>query len=271
MNQLSHLTKALRARAATLGELEPAVRDDAPDAVHQMRVAARTLRANLRTFGDVLPHGERRIGLVEELQWLGDALGPAREAEVLRAQVLDLLARTPSELVIGPVRERVEAVFELERESALGFVAEALDAPRYRRLLKDLDDYLESSKPDAPPDLSRLHKRVRKRMHAALPMPHGPERDVAMHDARKAVRRTRYAVEALGQPSKHIKALADVLGDEHDRVVAAAALTDLAAGAHQAGETAFTYGVLVGLVRCDSRDFDRRVRKAWRKAKPSLR
>jgi CHAD domain-containing protein len=268
---MSHLTKSLQAHAAKLAELEPAVRDDAPDAVHQMRVAARTLRVNLRTFEDVLPDGKRRIGLIEELGWLGDALGPAREAEVLQAQMLDLLKRTPSEFVIGPVRDRVEAVFGLERESALGLVTDALDATRYRRLLKDLSGYFSSVKPDSDPDLSRLHRRVRKRMRAALPMPHGADRDVAMHDARKAVRRSRYAAEALGLPSKRIKALADVLGDEHDRVVAASALTDLAAGAHQAGENAFTYGVLLGLVRCDSGDFDRRVKKAWRKAKPKLR
>lgn len=267
---MSHLTKSLRSQAATLADLEPAVRDDEHDAVHQMRVAARTLRANLRTFEDVLPGAGQRSALIEELGWFGDALGPAREAEVLRAQVLGLLKRTPPELVVGPVRERVEAVFALERESALGLVTDALDAQRYRRLLKDLSGYFTSLKADSDPDLSRLHRRVRTRMRAALPMPHGAERDTAMHEARKAARRARYAADALGRPTKPIKALQDVLGDEHDRVVAASALTDLAAGAHQAGENAFTYGVLLGLVRCDSRDFDRRLKKAWREAKPSL-
>ncbi|WP_194927699.1 CHAD domain-containing protein [Catenulispora pinisilvae] len=265
------LLTSLQAHATALGTLEPTVRDDAPDAVHQMRVAARTLRANLRTFADVLPGTKRRTALIGELGWLGDALGPAREAEVLSAQVLALLERTPPEYVLGPVRQRVQAVFELERESALGLVGEALDSPRYRRLLKDLDVYVASVKPDTDADLSRLHRRVRTRMRAALPMPHGTDRDLAMHEARKAARKARYAAEALGRPAKPIKALQDVLGDEHDRVVAASALSDLAAGAYQAGENAFTYGVLLGLVRCDSRDFDRRVDAAWRKVKPSLR
>ncbi|MEY9913633.1 CHAD domain-containing protein [Catenulispora sp. MAP12-49] len=266
------LLTSLRAQAGALATLEPDVRDDRHDAVHKMRVAARTLRANLRTFQDVLPGEKKRLALVEELGWLGDALGPAREAEVLAERVLDLLERTPPEYVQGPVRERVGAVFALERESALGLVTEALDSPRYRRLLKNLEAYFASAKPGKDPDLSHLHRRVRKRMRAALPMPHGAERDTAMHDARKAARRARYAADALGLPgAKPIKALQDVLGEEHDRVVAASALTDLAAGAHQAGENAFTYGVLIGLVRCDSRDFDKRVRKAWKAAKPSLK
>lgn len=265
------LLTSLQAQAAALATLEPDVRADAHDAVHQMRVSARTLRANLRTFEDVLPGGKRRLALVEELGWLGDALGPAREAEVLAAQVLGLLERTPPEYVLGPVRARVEAVFALERESAINLVTDALNSQRYRKLLKNLDAYFASMKPDKDPDLSHLHRRVRKRMRAAFPMPHGAERDVAMHDARKAARRARYAADALGLPTKPIKALQDVLGEEHDRVVAATALTELAAGAHQAGENTFTYGVLLGLVRCDSRDFDKQVRKAWKTAKPSLR
>ena len=269
-SHLSLLT-SLKTQAEKLSDLEPAVRDDAPDAVHQMRVAARTLRANLRTFQDVLPAGERRAALVEELGWLGEALGPAREAEVMAALVLNLLERTPQEYILGPVRTRVEAVFALERESALGLVAEAMDSSRYHSLLKSLNTYLASAKPSKDPDLSRVHKRVRKRMRTALHMPPGAERDTAMHDARKAARRARYAGDALGLPTKPIKALQDVLGDEHDRVVTASALADLAAGAHQAGENAFTYGVLLGLVRCDSRDFDRNVRKAWKAARPSLR
>lgn len=275
MSQRQHLTKSLQAQAATLAALEPQVRENAPDAVHQMRVTVRTMRANLRTFAHELPNPDKRTALVDELAWLGDALGPAREAEVLQAQVLDLLQRTPPNLVVGPVRERVEAVFALERESALALATDALDDPRYRRLLANLETYSRSLKSDPgkdpAPALARIHKKVRSRLRRARPMDPGPERDVAMHEVRKSTRRARYAADALGLPVKPIKALQDVLGEEHDRVVTAAALADLAAGAHLAGENAFTYGVLVGLVRCDSHDFDRDLRKAWRKAKPHLR
>ncbi len=261
------VVESLLAKAVDLAELEPAVRADEPDAVHQMRVAARTLRADLRTFAHVFPDSD---ALVEELAWLGDALGPAREAEVLSEQVLALLDRTPPELIHGSVRARVRQVFDLDRESSLALVAEALDSERYRQLLRALNSYLENVRPATKPDLSRLRRRVRRRMRAALRMPHGAERDVAMHAARKAVRQARYAAEALGHPSKPIKALQDVLGDEHDRVVTAAALIDLAAGAYQAGEDSFTYGVLLGQVRSDAKGFDKRVKRAWRAARPEL-
>jgi len=261
------LQTSLRAQADKLAALEPAVRADEPDAVHQMRVAARTLRANLRTFADVLPDSGT---LPEELGWLGDALGPAREAEVLTDQVLRLLERTPTDLVLGPVRQRVVQAFDLDHESALVVVADALDSERYRELLRTLETYLEATRPENKPDLSRLHRKMRRRMKAALLTPHGPERDIAMHEARKVTRRARYAAEALGHPSKPIKKLADVLGDEHDRVVTASALTDLAASAHIDGENAFTYGVMVGLVRCDSQGFEKEMRKAWRELRREL-
>ena len=45
----------LRIQAHTLRTLEPRVRADEYDAVHQMRVATRRLRAALRTFGQVIP------------------------------------------------------------------------------------------------------------------------------------------------------------------------------------------------------------------------
>ncbi|MFL6111651.1 MAG: CHAD domain-containing protein [Catenulispora sp.] len=261
------LRESLLAKAEDLAELEPAVRADEPDAVHQMRVAARTLRANLRTLAGVLPDSGT---LTDELAWLGDALGPAREAEVLAEQVLTLLERTPPDLVVGPVRTRVQQVFDLDRESALTVVAEALDSERYRELLRALKSYLETVRPGLAPDLKVLRRRVRRRMRAALPMPHGAERDIAMHEARKVLRRARYAAEALGRSAKPIKVLQDVLGDEHDRVVTAAALVDLAAGAYQAGEDSFTYGVLLGLVRCDSKGFDKQVKRAWRAVRGSL-
>lgn len=271
------LIASFQTQATTLATLGSAAREDAPDAVHKMRVTVRTLRANLRTFADDLPDSKKRTALVDELGWLGDALGPAREAEVLQAQVLDLLQRTPRDLIVGPVQERVEAVFALEHESALVLVSDALDDHRYRRLLKNLHAYSTSLKPSSVsistpnPALARLHHKVRSRIRKAFPMPPGADRDTAMHDARKSARRARYAAEALALPAKPIKALQDVLGEEHDRVVTAAALSDLAAGAHLAGEDSFTYGVLIGLVRCDSRDFDRHLRKAWKKAKPALR
>src|SRR5271168_3295702 len=96
----------LRIQAHTLKTLEPAVRADEFDSVHQMRVATRRLRAVLRTFGQVIPRTDSEH-LAAELQWLGRELGAARDAEVLAGHLRDSLRPTPPELLIGPVQARV--------------------------------------------------------------------------------------------------------------------------------------------------------------------
>src|SRR5271165_4897718 len=76
----------LRIHVEALTSLEPLVRADAPDAVHQMRVATRRLRAALRSFGTVIPRS-RSEQVTAELKWLGGLLGAARDGEVLPAHL----------------------------------------------------------------------------------------------------------------------------------------------------------------------------------------
>src|ERR1700749_21268 len=64
----------LKVQVATLRSLEPAVRADEFDSVHQMRVATRRLRATLRSFGPVIPRS-RTAKVAAELKWLGGLLG----------------------------------------------------------------------------------------------------------------------------------------------------------------------------------------------------
>src|SRR5580704_13288431 len=92
----------LRVHAARLKSLEPAVRADEFDAVHQMRVATRRLRAALRSFGSVIPRPETEP-VMAELRWLGTALGEARDDEVLSGHLQASLRSVPVELLIGPV------------------------------------------------------------------------------------------------------------------------------------------------------------------------
>ena len=76
----------LRLQADALQSLEPMVRADEFDAVHQMRVATRRLRATLRSFGQVIPRSDTER-LAGELKWLGGLLGAARDGEVLPAHL----------------------------------------------------------------------------------------------------------------------------------------------------------------------------------------
>ena len=97
-------------RRARLKALDTAVRREEPDAVHQMRVTTRRLRAGLRAFPLVLPEPATRR-LRDELRWLGRVLGDARDLEVLDQHFQTALDRLPTELVIGPAKARVTAHF----------------------------------------------------------------------------------------------------------------------------------------------------------------
>jgi CHAD domain-containing protein len=80
----------------------------------------------------------------------------------------------------------------------------------------------------------------------------GPPRDVALHQARKAAKRARYAGEvaapAIGRTAARftaqVKNLQSVLGAHQDSVIARQAERQLGIEAHLAGENAFTYGLL---------------------------
>ena len=185
----------LRLQAHALKSLEPMVRADEFDAVHQMRVATRRLRATLRSFGQVIPRSDTEQ-LVGELKWLGGLLGAARDGEVLSAHLQASVRTVPVELLIGPVQARVQGHFAPLRAAARAELLEALDSPRYARLLASLDHLTAGplSGPRAddpardvlPTAVRKAYRQADKRMRRArhtLPSPTG---DVALHEARKS-------------------------------------------------------------------------------------
>jgi CHAD domain-containing protein len=105
------------------------------------------------------------------------------------------------------------------------------------------------------------------------------ERDVALHESRKAAKRLRYTTEAavpvFGKPAKayrtRVKALQELLGEHQDSVVARPVLRELAVQAHLDGENGFTYGLLHGREAALAEQIERRFPDAWRKVgKPKL-
>src|SRR6266851_5652196 len=87
----------VRQQALAISRLDPLVRRDEPDAVHQMRVATRRARTVLQAFGEIVQR-ERTRPLCDELKWLAAMLGQARDAEVLLARLTGELAEIPAEL-----------------------------------------------------------------------------------------------------------------------------------------------------------------------------
>jgi CHAD domain-containing protein len=108
--------------------------------------------------------------------------------------------------------------------------------------------------------------RAGRRLHRALAaVPGAKDQDAAIHEARKAAKRARYAAEAavpaLGgiasRQAAWAKELQQLLGDHHDGVVARMVLLDLAGQARSAGEDTFTYGVMYQRQVCQAAEIER--------------
>ncbi|MFZ3570572.1 CHAD domain-containing protein [Streptomyces sp. BH097] len=284
-----HVLAHLRAQRDALVELDPAVRRDLPDSVHQMRVATRRIRSAFKTYKKVLdPAVTEPVG--EELKWLAGELGIDRDREVLTERITGRMDALPRTLLLGPVRGRLRIWAVARRHGSRRHTVAVLDGKRYLDLLRALDALLAEpplrGKPAGRPAAEVLakaalkdHARLATRIEHALSLPAGHDRDLAMHDARKAAKRARYAgetaVPVLGKQAKRFaRAMKDVqslLGDHQDSVVARETLRDLAIQAHAAGETAFTWGLLYGQEQAAAADRERELPGVWeRAAEPEL-
>ncbi|MFJ4556262.1 CHAD domain-containing protein [Streptomyces massasporeus] len=256
-----HVLAYVRTQRDAIVELDPAVRRDAEDSVHSMRVATRRMRSTFKSFGAILDRAVTDPVAVE-LKWLAGELGLDRDREVLTERLTAAVDEVPDGLVRGPVIERLHSWSSAEHGGARGRLLGVLDSRRYLALLDTLDALIAdppllkaAGKEPHKPIAKAVRKDFRKvsgLIGQAAELEPGTDRDVALHEARKKAKRTRYAAEAaepvLGKPAKtmvkSMKALQNLLGEHQDSVMARKALRELSAVAHAAGESAFTYGLL---------------------------
>jgi CHAD domain-containing protein len=288
---LAHLTAQVR----RLESNDPLVRADAPDAVHQMRVASRRLRSTLTTFRPLFDRALTEP-LRDQLQWLGTVLGAARDAEVIRDHLIALVTAEPPDLVLGPVRERIVTTLTDRYRAAHDGVLAELDSERYFALLDDLDRLVtdlpllasavdRAGKPDKAdklllPLVGKSWKTL-ERLHRTLEEQADPiRRDLALHDLRKAAKRARYAGEALtshygddaARWATAMEAVQEILGAHQDTVVIRDQLRLLATQAHAAGEDTFSYGRLHALEQARADSTAQQFTPIWeRAADPALR
>lgn len=275
-----HVLAYVRHQITAIIALDPAVRRGLPDAVHRMRVATRRLRSAFRTYRKIL---DRTVTgpVAEELKWLAAELGIDRDQEVLDERLRARLDGLPRTLVLGPVRGRLRIWSVARRTGSRRRTVAVLDGSRYLTLLGTLDALLAdppllpaAAKPPGkalPRAVHKDHRRLAHRIAHALELPPGPERDAALHEARKAAKRARYAAEAarpaLGKPArksaKRLKAVQGVLGDHQDSVVARDALRALAVQAQLSGEPSFTWGLLYGQEERTAAAGERELPGAW--------
>ncbi|MGS2587886.1 CYTH and CHAD domain-containing protein [Streptomyces hebeiensis] len=278
-----HVLAYLRAQADAIVAQDPAVRRDLPDAVHQLRVATRRMRSTFRTHRALLDRAATDP-VADELKWLAAELGVDRDHEVLDARLRARAGALPAPLLLGPVSARLQTWHAAGSAGSRERTLAVLDSPRYLALLTSIDTLLAdpplrpaaARKPGKalPKAILKAYGKLADRTEHALALPPGPERDAALHGARKAAKRARYAAEAarpaLGKPAKRfakrVKAVQTLLGEHQDSVVARDALRALAIKAHAAGESAFTWGLLYGQEQARAADSERELPGVWARA-----
>ncbi|OBK15411.1 CYTH and CHAD domain-containing protein [Mycobacterium asiaticum] len=225
-----------------------AVRADAEDSVHQLRVTTRKLRSLLKdsqeSFG--LADG---AWVLDELRELAGVLGVARDAEVLAERYERALTRLDPRLVRGPVSERLVNGAKRRYQVGLRRSLVAMRSKRYFRLLDALESLvteptvLAFGQQSQPVTIDAAYRKVRKATKAARD---APDDDEALHRIRKRAKRLRYTAAATGDErvAQEAKAIQVLLGDHQDSVVSREHLLAQAQAAHLAGEDTFTYGLL---------------------------
>jgi triphosphatase len=230
----------LRKHFAVFLANEPGTRlGDDIEALHDMRVAARRLRAAMQAFRPWLPLRAQRFR--EELGYLARSLGEVRDLDVfietLESWEHDDPEHREALLAIGTVLNE-------RRNAARGRMLTVLDRRRYDLFVERFAAFLRrGSLPNfaaglvpvrevAPGLLSKRYRTVRK-MGDAIGPASPPD---SYHALRIEGKKLRYALEfftpVYGQPAgdfaKRLAALQDVLGLHQDAYVAIDTLTDLA-------------------------------------------
>lgn len=260
------------------------VRRGEPDAVHQLRVASRRLRSALQAYRRMLDR-ERTDPLADDLREFARELAPARDAEVLHERISAGLRSLAPELMLGPAQAQVTRHFARVEAEARAAVLSALDGERFARLRTGLDELLEgppltsrAARPagkELPVEIARSARRLERAVRAATDATSPvPERDLAVHAARKAGKRLRYATE-VARPvagkqatafSKALKGFQTALGEHQDTVVAREALRELGALAHAAGENGFSFGLLHGRDAARAAQIEEELPTLWARA-----
>jgi CHAD domain-containing protein len=217
------------------------------EALHDMRVATRRMRAAFRTFDDYYDPKVMRP-LLKGLRQTGRMLGAVRDLDVFRA-------KTQAYLETLPESQRSSlgdflALLEERRETARQAMITYLNSARYRRFKECYGEFVETrgmgSLPVAPGEGEPRPYRVRYVVPVAIyqrlaavraydewvSTPHPPT--TQLHALRIACKRLRYTLEffdeVLGPAAqtlvKEVVAVQDHLGELQDAVVASGILRD---------------------------------------------
>lgn len=254
---------------------EPGTRlGDDIEALHDMRVAVRRLRAAMSLFKPVLP--PEILALREDLRWLAGSLGAVRDLDVQLvafagwSERLDNADAASLEPLLDEVRRR--------RNTAREQMLAALDSERFERFITWFTELLAlpidatnaRAALDVAPDLILRRQRRFARKAAKIRRNATPD---AVHAVRIEAKRMRYALEFF-RPlygkgvSAYIRRLVevqDLLGAHQDAIVAVDQLRELASLSNALpGPTLFVMGRMAERSVADARELRARFPTTYR-------
>nr|WP_315255457.1 CHAD domain-containing protein [uncultured Duganella sp.] len=233
------------------------------ETLHQMRVGVRRLRSALKLFEPAAPCPP---ALQEDVRWLGEQLGAARDWDVLLSSTLSRVAAYPD---VGNGMLEVQALALETAHARRREAVQALLSPRYTKLMLSMGLWMLQTAPLLDGSVQHFSRQTLQHLHKSLlrrALRMNQDDTASAHRTRIAAKRGRYALEffhSLYRPKgtrTYLKALAAVqeeLGQHNDLVVASRLLRELAEQhAQSAGAIQFVRGYLTAQQATQSADLD---------------
>jgi triphosphatase len=220
---------------------EPAMQSGDSEAVHQIRVALRRMRAAISLFADMLPDPQTQE-MKAEFKWIAGELAPARELDVFIKRVVNPVANGKPN---GPGVAILAEDLRTRRDHAFARAQAAIGSVRFRNLVLDAAAWIETGEWTHNND--ELGRALRERPIAAAAaevlrcyrkkiLKRGAQLDELdpqrRHKLRIQAKKLRYASEFFGsafpgkKSSRHrerfvagLEKLQDALGDLNDITV----------------------------------------------------
>lgn len=269
---------------------EPALTKRNAEALHQMRIAVRRLRAAISLFSDVV-NDDRVTSIKTELRWFARELGPARDLDAFLLEVLNPLKKHYQS---EPGLVSISKMFARQRLQGYRRAKDAVHSARFRILVLDTAEWVEAGpwsvshdplikirrempiETYAAEELSRRRKKIRRR---GAMIDHLSAEE--LHRLRIQVKKARYAVEFFssvyaGKKSakrrkkvvSSLRELQNCLGGLNDITTRKALCADVIARpgrgltAEQSRHRAFAAGLVIGNQQSKVHEFLDRAREA---------
>ena len=240
------------------------------EALHQMRVATRRMRAIIRAVSSFLaPEWTKPVR--QELGWVGSLLGEVRDWDVLLESF-----RQNFHDFSSPEQRSLQTIlknFEDQRSVARAKLLEGLRSDRYLNLLNHFEDSLNHLPfQPSPLTITELAKKAFHKVQDFVNTSDSLFRKSELHRTRRLLKRARYALELaeplLGKRAKGFlrkaKQTQDLLGQHQDAVIAEQRL--LALKQHSRGTgIAYVTGRMVERLRNQQSQVYQQIPKQWQK------